>query len=114
MVIGRWDRLRIEQVVENLLSNALKYGGAQPISVIVERNGEEARLTVRDRGIGIDAADQQRIFDRFERAVASQRAGGFGLGLWITKQIVDAHGGSIRVESTPGSGSAFLVELPLG
>ena len=64
------------------------------------------------RGAGIDPADHQRIFERFERAVAATRRGGFGLGLWITSQIVEAHGGTIRVESVPGGGSTFIVELP--
>lgn len=113
-VIGNWDRLRIEQVVGNLLSNAVKYGGGEPITVIVERDATSARFIVRDRGIGIAAVDQQRIFDRFERAVVSYSTGGFGLGLWITRQIVEAHGGTVRVESVPGTGSTFFVELPLG
>lgn len=112
-VVGSWDRLRIEQIVTNLLANAVKYGGGTPITVIVERVADQARLTVRDRGIGIDAANRERIFDRFERATVPQHVGGFGLGLWITKQIVDAHGGTIRVESAPGAGSTFVVELPL-
>jgi signal transduction histidine kinase len=114
-VIGHWDRLRIEQVVGNLLSNAVKYGDGQPITVAVEREANHARVIVRDRGIGIAPADQDRIFDRFERAAAlHQRAGGFGLGLWITKQIVEAHGGMISLQSALGAGSTFLVALPLG
>lgn len=112
-VVGGWDRLRIEQIVTNLLSNAVKYGAGKPIHVIVDRNRTLARLTVRDHGIGISEADQERIFDRFERAVTSQRALGFGLGLWITKQLVEAHGGTIRVQSAPSAGSTFIVEWPL-
>jgi signal transduction histidine kinase len=112
-VTGHWDRLRIDQIVSNLLSNAVKYGSGKPITVTVDRDQAHAHLTVRDRGIGIADAEQERIFDRFERVVVSQRVGGFGLGLWITKQIVEAHGGTIGVESAAGSGSTFRVVLPL-
>jgi PAS domain S-box-containing protein len=109
---GSWDRLRIEQVVTNLLSNAIKYGPRNPIEVRLEAFDSTARITVRDHGIGIPAADQARIFEPFERAVSSRHYGGFGLGLWITRQIVEAHGGTIRVESEPGRGSHFIVDLP--
>ena len=108
---GLWDPMRLEQVVVNLLSNAIKYGAGKPIVVTVECAGADARLVVRDRGIGIGAADQARIFERFERAV-SLDYGGLGLGLHITREIVRAHGGTIRVESAPGQGAAFIVELP--
>ncbi|HEY2749134.1 MAG TPA: ATP-binding protein [Polyangia bacterium] len=108
---GLWDPMRLEQVVVNLLSNAIKYGAGQPIVVRVELDGGNARLIVRDRGIGIAIADQARIFERFERAV-SLDYGGLGLGLHITSEIVRAHGGTIRVESGPAAGSAFIVELP--
>jgi signal transduction histidine kinase len=111
-VIGRWDRPRIEQVIGNLLSNAGKYGAGEPIDVEVVQNARHARITVRDRGIGIPADQQERIFERFERA-ASLNFGGLGLGLYIVRQIVEAHGGSIRVKSGLGAGSTFIVELPL-
>ncbi len=111
-VVGHWDRLRLEQVVTNLLSNALKYGPGAPISLTVTADAEAAWLTVRDEGIGIAAKDQQRIFERFERAVSEQHYGGFGLGLWIVREIVRGLGGSISVHSAPGAGSAFTVELP--
>jgi signal transduction histidine kinase len=111
-VTGVWDRSRLEQVVTNLLSNAVKFGGGKPITVRVEADAEGATLTVRDEGIGISASDQARIFERFERAVSKQSYGGLGLGLWITHQIVAAHGGRIRVESDPGQGSTFRVALP--
>jgi signal transduction histidine kinase len=110
-VVGSWDPPRIDQVVTNLLSNAIKYGGGKPIELIVDATAERARLVVRDQGIGISAEDQKRIFDRFERA-ASLSYGGLGLGLFISSQIVRAHGGTIRVESTPDVGSTFTVELP--
>jgi signal transduction histidine kinase len=107
------DRLRIEQVISNLLSNAVKYGQGKPVDVALEVRDGAARLTVRDHGIGIDPRHQERIFERFERAVSTRHYGGFGLGLWIVRQIVDASGGSIRVESTEDEGSLFVVELPL-
>ena len=112
---GRWDRLRLEQVFGNLLSNAIKYGGGHPIEVAVSRNGNghTAKLEVTDHGIGISAEDQARLFNRFERAVSIESFGGLGLGLYITRQIVTAHGGTIRVESQPGAGATFVVELPL-
>ncbi len=111
---GRWDRLRLDQVATNLLSNAIKYGRGKPVDVSVDAGDDRATLTVRDRGIGISAADQRRIFQRFERAVSKRNYGGFGLGLWIVRQIVEALGGSVRVESTPGEGSIFQVELARG
>jgi signal transduction histidine kinase len=111
-VRGYWDRLRISQVVTNLLSNAVKYGGGKPVDVEYGARGDHAFFFVRDRGIGIDAADQPQIFERFERAVSSRNYGGLGLGLYIVKRIVEAHGGTIRVESQPGEGALFAVELP--
>ena len=110
--MGRWDRLRIEQVVTNLLSNAVKYGAGRPIEIAVGGDEVLARLTIRDHGIGIPPEHQARIFERFERAVSDRHYGGLGLGLWIVRQIVDALGGSIIVESESGKGSVFTVNLP--
>ena len=109
---GTWDRLRLDQIVTNLLSNAMKYGTGQPIEITVTGTPDAVRLEVRDHGIGIEPEHQSRIFDRFERAVSGRHYGGLGLGLWIVRQIVDALGGSIRVRSAAGEGSTFLVELP--
>jgi signal transduction histidine kinase len=112
-VVGRWDRVRLEQVVGNLLSNAAKYGRGQPVEVCVEMGPEgRARLVVRDNGIGIAPEDLGRIFERFERAVNGRQFHGLGLGLWISREIVESHGGHIHVRSTPGEGSTFTVELP--
>ncbi|HET6582361.1 MAG TPA: HAMP domain-containing sensor histidine kinase, partial [Nannocystaceae bacterium] len=111
-VIGSWDRFRIEQVVGNLVTNALKYGLGKPVIVRLRTEGEIAVLEVQDRGIGIDPAQHARIFERFERAVSERHYGGLGLGLWISRQIIDACAGTIEVESTPAVGSLFRVRLP--
>ena len=110
-VIGAWDRSRIDQVITNMLTNAAKYGAGKPI-VITVAGGDRATIAVRDEGIGISAKDQARIFGRFERAVDVKHFGGLGLGLWLSKQIVEAHGGIMRVTSTLGVGSTFVIELP--
>lgn len=112
-LIGRWDRLRVEQVVLNLLSNALKYGAGQPVEVSLFAQGKVAHLSVRDHGIGVEPQAQERIFGKFERAVSSRHFGGLGLGLFISRQIIEAHEGRIYVESCPERGATFHVELPL-
>ena len=111
MLPGRWDKLRLEQVVTNLLSNAARYAAGTPIHITLTSDEQWTRLVVRDEGPGIDPAIQDRIFQRFERA--AHDAGGLGLGLYISRQIVEAHGGTIRVESEPGKGASFIVDLPL-
>jgi signal transduction histidine kinase len=114
---GCWDRLRLEQILTNLLSNAAKYGAGRPISVAVGATGPgddpEVWIAVRDCGIGMSSEDVERIFGRFERAVSERNYGGLGLGLWIVRQAVDAMAGRITVESEPGRGSTFTVRLPL-
>lgn len=110
--VGRWDRRRLEQVITNLLSNAIAFGNGRPIEVRVEALAARARLVVRDHGPGIAVEDQRRIFQRFERATRSQTHWGLGLGLWIAHEIVVAHGGTIEVQSELGHGAAFVVELP--
>ncbi|MES2261808.1 MAG: AAA family ATPase [Pseudomonadota bacterium] len=112
-VTGNWDRLRIEQVVTNLLSNALKYGQGKPIFIDIASNGVQAVIAVTDHGLGIEPAHLQRIFGRFERAVSARDFGGLGLGLYIVSEIVNTMGGSIEISSTLGEGSAFTVTLPL-
>jgi PAS domain S-box-containing protein len=111
-LVGTWDRMRLEQIVTNLLTNAMKFGEGKPIELTVADVGPSARLTVRDHGIGIAPEDAERIFRRYEQAVTARVYGGLGLGLYIVRQIVEAHGGTIRVESQPGAGSSFIVELP--
>ncbi|MCP3136641.1 ATP-binding protein [Pyxidicoccus sp. QH1ED-7-1] len=109
---GRWDRLRLEQVVTNLVDNAVKYGNGRPIHVSLGALSSGVRLSVRDEGIGIDPEHLPRLFGRFERAVSERHYGGLGLGLYITRTLVEAQGGCVRVESQPGLGSTFTVELP--
>jgi signal transduction histidine kinase len=104
--------MRLEQVVGNLLANAMKYGAGKPVELHLEQDDGKVRLKVRDFGIGIAKEDRERIFERFERAVSVRHYGGFGLGLWIVREIVQALGGAIDVESTPGQGSTFTVTLP--
>ncbi|WP_163991500.1 ATP-binding protein [Pyxidicoccus caerfyrddinensis] len=111
-VLGRWDRQRLEQVFFNLFDNALKYGRGRPVEVRVEGSAERARLVVKDHGIGIPAEHQDRIFRRFERAAPSHHFGGLGLGLWMARRLVEAHGGSLQVQSEPGHGATFTLKLP--
>ncbi len=111
-VVGRWDRMRLDQVVTNLLSNALKYGPGKPVHLRVEPQEGRVTLTVRDEGIGIHPEHLLRIFDKFERAVSERHYGGLGLGLYIVRQIVEALGGSITARSSPGEGATFEISLP--
>ncbi|MGC4123148.1 MAG: PAS domain-containing sensor histidine kinase [Myxococcales bacterium] len=112
-VVGRWDRGRLDQVLTNLVSNAIKYGAGRPIRVEVAASRRSASVSVRDQGIGIAREHQERIFNRFERAVSSQNFRGMGLGLWIAREIVERLGGAIALDSEPGRGSCFTASLPL-
>ena len=112
-VTGLFDGFRIEQVVINLLTNALRYGRGKPVDVSLHLLPGNVRIDVRDRGMGIAEAAQQRIFEQFERLTGDDGTGGLGLGLYITRQLVQAHGGSINVQSVPDEGSVFQVTLPL-
>jgi signal transduction histidine kinase len=112
--VGNWDRFRLEQVVVNLLGNAVKYGEGRPIDVRIEPGPRGVRLAVQDRGIGIPPEKQELVFERFGRAVSDRHYGGLGLGLFIVREIVHAHGGTVGVESRPGEGATFLVDLPWG
>jgi signal transduction histidine kinase len=105
---------RVDQVLTNLVANAIRYGRGQPIAIGVDGKNANARLRVEDHGIGIAAEHQGRIFQQFERAAPSTNYGGLGLGLWISAQLVDAMGGTISVRSAVDVGSTFTVELPRG
>lgn len=109
---GVWDEFRIEQVVINLLTNALRYGKGKPVTVSTVGVPGGVRILVRDQGMGISEEDQKRIFEQFERANGNDGTGGLGLGLFITRQLVEAHGGKIGVESREGEGATFMITLP--
>lgn len=109
---GLWDRARLEQATFNLVSNAIKYGPGEPVEIAVEQAEAGVRLRVTDRGIGIAREDLGRIFMRFERAAPVGHYGGLGLGLYLTRSIIEAHGGTIDVSSQPGEGTSFVIELP--
>jgi PAS domain S-box-containing protein len=111
-VVGHWDRARLEQILANLLSNALRFGAGSPIDVTVSADVATARVVVRDEGIGIPKEALERVFDRFMRGVSPRSYGGLGLGLYMVRSLATALGGSVRVESSPGAGSTFTVELP--
>ncbi|GAA0583311.1 hypothetical protein GCM10009416_22200 [Craurococcus roseus] len=112
-VAATLDRLAVEQVLDNLLSNALRFGAGKPIDVGLAAGADDLTLAVRDRGAGLSEADRARIFGRFEQAVGQRRNGGFGIGLWLVRRLVDAMRGGIAVESRPGEGATFVVRLPL-
>ena len=112
-VPGLWDRLAIEQIVDNLVSNAIKYGGRSPVELGLVEERDEVRLYVRDYGKGIPQADRRRIFGRFERAVGhDEYRSGFGVGLWVVGQLVEAMQGTITIDDAPGGGALFSVRLP--
>jgi len=112
---GRWDRLALEQIVSNLISNAIKFGAGAPIDVSLEgKQDTSVQFEVHDRGIGIADVDQERIFGRFERlASAPGHPAGAGVGLWLVRGLVETHGGTISVRSEPAKGATFTVVLPL-
>jgi signal transduction histidine kinase len=110
---GCWDEFRIQQVIINLLTNALRYGDGKPVAISLACAPGGARIEVRDQGKGIPACDQQRIFEQFERGADRISPDGFGLGLYISRQLVEAHGGTVELDSEIGKGSVFTVTLPL-
>lgn len=110
---GLWDQVRLDQAISNLLTNAIKYGEGTPIEIIVKKDGDKARITFADNGIGIDPKLQKTIFERFKRGTTDGKFQGLGVGLFIVKQIVEAHGGKVFVKSKLGKGSRFTIELPI-
>jgi len=110
---GTWDLLAVEQIVDNLLSNALKHGARTPVELSAKVQGEQVRIQVRDGGPGISPSDRERVFGRFEQAVGQgRRRGGFGVGLWVVRQLAEAMGGMVAIEDAPGGGALFTVTLP--
>jgi PAS domain S-box-containing protein len=109
---GHWDRMRLDQVITNLVSNAIKYGGGKPIDLFAHCTEDHAIIIVRDRGIGISVEDRERIFERFARAVSAEHYGGLGLGLWIVKELVTAMSGTVHADSPADGGARFVVQLP--
>jgi signal transduction histidine kinase len=107
------DPTAVEQILENLLSNAIRFGPGRPVEVALACDGEMARLSVSDEGVGISDCDQALIFERFHRSRQAKPNGGFGVGLWVTRQLVRAMRGEISVVSRRGAGSAFTVRWPL-
>jgi PAS domain S-box-containing protein len=112
-VRGEWDRVRIDQLLMNLIANAIKYGAGRPVEVGLSQENGVAVLTVRDHGPGIAVEDQQRIFERFERATSTRNYGGFGLGLYVAREVTRSHGGTIEVRNLPDGGACFTVRLPV-
>jgi len=110
---GLWDRTCLTQIVNNLVSNAIKYGNGKPFEIAIACNDDRAWIVIADHGIGLAAADRQRVFQRFEQLRPTDPWRGSGLGLWIVTKAVDRMGGSIRLQSAPGGGTTFIVELPL-
>ena len=111
-LVGWWDRLRLDQICRNLVSNAIRFGAGRPIEVVIANDDTTATLTIRDYGIGIPEQRLGVIFERFERGPEGNRSGGFGIGLWVVRNLCAAMGGTITVDSVVGVGSTFTVTLP--
>jgi two-component system, OmpR family, sensor kinase len=112
-VSGLWDRLAIEQIIDNLISNAIKYGGRSPVELSLVEENDVVHLHVRDHGKGIPREHRDRIFGRFERAVGHEEyRSGFGVGLWVVGQLVEAMQGTVAIDDAPGGGALFSVKLP--
>jgi signal transduction histidine kinase len=112
-VEGVWDEFRVEQIIINLLTNALRYGGSKPVTITLSQGDGRAQIVVRDQGVGISQEDQVRIFYPFERAGTKDVRDGLGLGLYIARQLAESHGGTLEVDSAPDQGAAFSLTLPL-
>jgi signal transduction histidine kinase len=110
--VGRYDRARLQQLIDSVLDNALKFGAGQPVEIVVATEADHATIRIVDHGNGVAPEDRERIFGRFERAVPTLNHGGFGLGLWVARLIAEVHGGSLHHTPTEGGGATFTVRLP--
>lgn len=111
-LFGNWDQTRLEQIITNVVGNAIKYGEGKDIQIKMGQEDKKVWFSVKDQGPGIAKEDQEKIFERFQRANVAVNVQGLGLGLYLTKQLVEIHGGEIILQSTPGAGSQFTVRLP--
>ncbi len=109
---GQWDPRRLEQILANLLGNAIRYGAGSPIQVAIDTRGERVLISVRDHGVGIPLNEHRRIFERFTQVATDKVTGGLGLGLWLTERLVQSMGGQVLLTSAPGEGATFTVDLP--
>lgn len=112
-VVGDWDEFRVEQILVNLITNALRYGGGKPVSIGFSLIDDHVAIHVQDQGTGIPESEQQRIFEKFERLGNNQVKEGLGMGLYIARQLAEAHGGNLSVNNTPGAGACFTLRLPI-
>lgn len=112
-VFGHWDKVRIEQIISNLIDNAIKYGAGQPVSLTLVKSQDQVQFTVLDSGKGISSSDQKKIFEKYKRVNSNNKVEGLGLGLYLTKKLVELHKGRITVKSSEGKGSSFTVTLPI-
>jgi len=111
-VAGCWDEFRVEQVIVNLINNALRYGGGKPVDVRLHADSQNARIEVIDQGVGIPEEVLPKIFEPFERGKMEGMPAGLGLGLYISRQLAEAHGGTLTARSKPGEGAVFIFTLP--
>lgn len=111
-VDGTWDHLATEQILDNLVSNALRYGDGKPVRVEVASDPASVEVRVIDHGIGVAPEDRERIFQRFQRGLTAPRSGGFGIGLWLSSKLAQAQGGTLTLRSEPDNGSTFILRLP--
>lgn len=112
VVQGEWDGARLARAIGHLVQNAAKFGRGKPVDVTVSDDEGEARVTVRDRGPGVEGEVRERIFAKFERSAPAENVGGLGLGLWMARAIAEAHGGTVTLESSPGEGATFALRIP--
>ncbi len=112
-IVGWWDPVRLDTIITNVLSNAIKFGPGKPITISVRRAGDRAVLSVHDQGMGMTADERASLFRKFSRVAPKENYGGFGLGLWIVEQLVRGHGGSVALTSEKDRGTTVTVELPI-